>query len=248
MKKTEVIMGMPITVDIIAEDGPTVTFLLNKCFDEFRRVDEIFSTYKTTSEIAKLNRHEITLESASQETRDVLTTCEELKAKTQGFFDISYRGVLDPSGYVKGWSIARVEDILRRAGAQNFVVSAGGDMVCAGRRADGSAWVVGIANPSNPSQSIKNLQLSNKSIATSAAYERGEHIYNPLSRSAASGLVSVSVVGDDIIIADVYATTIFAMGKAGIDWVQEQTEYAAYIVTDENTAVLTPNLQPYIVQ
>ncbi len=245
MKRTEAIMGMPITIEIIGED-PKTDELITSGFNEFRATDELFSTYKPTSEISRLNRGELTRTTVSPTVREVLKTCDELKIKTQGYFDMSYHGSLDPSGYVKGWSIGRVEAILRQGGATNFVVSAGGDMVCAGHRADGMPWVIGIADPSNPKQSVKNLNLSDQAIATSATYERGEHIYDPRTGLPAIGLVSVSVVGPDIVTADVYATTVFAMGQAGVSWIQGQADYAAYIIGTDGQAVLTPSLQTYI--
>lgn len=245
MKRTESIMGMPITIEVVG-DGASIDTLITQAFDEFRRIDAVFSTYKISSEISRINAHKLMIDDASAEMQEVLESCERLKSETNGYFDISYRGILDPSGYVKGWTIGRVEWLLRQGKADNFVVSAGGDIVCAGHRADGTPWSVGIANPTSSAESIKNLNLSDRSIATSATYERGDHIYNPLTKQTVNELTSVSIIGPDIVMADVYATTVFVMGKAGIDWIQTKPDYAAYILTSDSRAVLTPNLQAYI--
>lgn len=245
MKQTQSIMGMPIIIEVV-DDLLGLANLLTEAFDEFRRTDELFSTYRPSSEISQLNAGTLTTKTVSPIVRKVLGACEKLKLETHGYFDIYHNNSIDPSGYVKGWSIGCVADTLRAGGAKNFVVSAGGDIVCAGHRADGKTWSIGIANPARPEQSIKNLSLSDTSIATSALYERGEHIYNPVTGEAATDLVSVSVIGPDIVLADVYATTVFAMGLKGLHWIQDKPDYAAYIVTTDKQASFTPNLEQYI--
>ncbi len=54
MKQTEIIMGMPITVEVV-DDGAKVKAAIASVFDHFRDVDERFSTYKPSSEISKVN-------------------------------------------------------------------------------------------------------------------------------------------------------------------------------------------------
>lgn len=52
-------MGMPVVVEIAAPQSPKVSAALEEVFHYFMLVDERFSTYKTTSEIARINRGEI---------------------------------------------------------------------------------------------------------------------------------------------------------------------------------------------
>ena len=53
MKQTKLIMGMPITVEIVDSDDVA---LLADVFAFFRSVDNRYSTYKVDSEMSRINR------------------------------------------------------------------------------------------------------------------------------------------------------------------------------------------------
>src|ERR1035437_4597816 len=128
MKKTAIIMGMPITVEIV-DDMKTDYFV--KVFDYFRSVDARYSTYKKTSEISRINRG-LPSTQWSDEMKTVLALCEDTKHDTYGYFDITHHGIRDPSGLVKGWSIANAAKLLRQANVKNFYIEAGGDIQTSG--------------------------------------------------------------------------------------------------------------------
>ena len=57
MKQLQLLMGMPITVEVV---DPSVTEAdIENVFAYFRAVDDTFSTYKEHSEISKINRGEL---------------------------------------------------------------------------------------------------------------------------------------------------------------------------------------------
>jgi thiamine biosynthesis lipoprotein len=62
------------------------------------------------------------------------------------------------------------------------------------------------------------LSLTDAAVATSGAYERGEHIVDPLARRPPAGTLAVTVLGRDLATADAYATAAFAMGERGPAW------------------------------
>lgn len=55
-------------------------------------------------------------------------------------------------------------------------------------------------------------------VATSGAYERGDHIVDGRSGAPAAGLTSATVVADDLTTADLLATAVFALGADGVPW------------------------------
>ena len=59
------------------------------------------------------------------------------------------------------------------------------------------------------------LELRDGAVATSGAYERGQHIVDPRTGRPPRGVLSVTVVGPDLGTADAYATAAFALGSAG---------------------------------
>ena len=81
------IMGMPIGIDMRDEHVDPVA--LDDAFDWFRWVDATFSTYRPESEISRINRGELTVANAHVEVQSILARCEELKADTDGYFDIT---------------------------------------------------------------------------------------------------------------------------------------------------------------
>ena len=101
MKHTRLLMGMPITVEVV--DATVTQDDLDKVFAYFVFVDETFSTYKTTSEISKINRGELLPGQYSEDMKAVLALCEQTREDTDGYFDIRSDGISDPSGLVKGW-------------------------------------------------------------------------------------------------------------------------------------------------
>src|SRR5436190_1859206 len=103
MRATRIVMGMPITVDIVSA---TEGALLNAIFEYFDGVDRRFSTYKADSEIEAINKVRLAEADYSDEMREVLALAERTRRETSGYFDIrTPTGRLDPSGIVKGWAI-----------------------------------------------------------------------------------------------------------------------------------------------
>jgi len=125
--RVEHIMGMPIVVDVrdVYDEAA-----LEPVFDWLRWVDRTFSTYSEQSEISRLNHGELLLEDAHADVREVLARCEELRADTNGYFDVRAQrdDYADPSGFVKGWSVERAAAIANELGWRNCAINAGGDI------------------------------------------------------------------------------------------------------------------------
>src|SRR5664280_1293580 len=125
MKKHADIMGMPVTIQVI--DTSVTEEDISEVFSYFHFIDKKFSTYKEDSEIAQINRGELKPSQFSNEMKKILSLSEETKKETNGYFDISTNGILDPSGLVKGYAIFQGSLILKEKGFQNFYVEIAGD-------------------------------------------------------------------------------------------------------------------------
>jgi thiamine biosynthesis lipoprotein len=170
--------------------------------------------------------------------RHVLEACADLWRETDGYFDAYAAGPLDPSGYVKGWSVEIASARLAEAGSLNHCVNAGGDIRARGVSGTGAAWRVGIRHPWEADKLSWVLTLKDQAVATSGTYERGDHVFNPRTGGPARGLRSVTVVGPDLAMADAYATAALAMGEAGIAWLAKLAAdgYDSALVTDDGRA------------
>ena len=228
MVRVEHVMGMPVVVE--ARDGDVP----DEVFDWLRRVDETFSTYKDGSEISRLRRGELDEADASDDVRWVLRRCRELRDETAGYFDIDAVG-LDPSGYVKGWAVERAAAILDRAGSSDYAINAGGDVRTRGR------WRIGIQHPFESQAVAKVVEGDDLAIATSGAYERGEHVRDPHTGAAPAGILSVTVTGPDLATADAYATAAYPMGpRRAIDWTARLRGYEALTILADGRVLATP--------
>lgn len=228
MVRVEHVMGMPVVVEARDADVP------DEVFDWLHRVDETFSTYKDGSEISRLRRGELDEADASEDVRFVLRRCRELRDETAGYFDIDAVG-LDPSGYVKGWAVERAAAILDEAGSCEYAINAGGDIRTRGR------WRIGIQHPIESQAVAKVVEADDVAMATSGAYERGEHIRDPHTGAVPVGILSVTVTGPDLATADAYATAAYAMGvRRAIDWTARLRGYEALTILADGRVLATP--------
>jgi thiamine biosynthesis lipoprotein len=228
MRETRILMGMPITVDV--SNAPSA--IVETVFDYFKRIDQRFSTYRPDSEISAINRGDLPIADWSGEMLEVLALSEKTKGETDGYFDIRKRdGSLDPSGIVKGWAIRNAARIVLGAGIDDFFIDAGGDIQASGKNKSGQDWSVGIRNPFEPNEIIKVVYPRGRGIATSGTYVRGQHIYNPHGIGAPiTDIISLTVIGADVLEADRFATAAFAMGAHGIFFLEQMPDLEGYVV------------------
>ncbi len=247
MKELRLLMGMPITVEVV--DPFASQGLIAAVYKYFEYIDAKFSTYRDDSEISRINRNELNPEQASEDMQGILALAEQTRIESNGYFDIRHDDTLDPSGVVKGWAIYQAAEILRANGAENFYIEAGGDIQMAGRNAAGENWRVGIRSPFHPDQIVKALSLTDHGIATSGSYVRGPHIYNPLDdEDPLDEIVSITVIGPDICEADRFATAAFAMGRRGISFIERLPDFEGYMIDAEARATYTSGLERYVLR
>lgn len=236
-------MGMPIEIDM--RDDEVDPAALDHAFDWFRWVDATFSTYKSDSVITRLNRGELEFDDLEGPVRAVLERCEALRVETDGYFDMHVRllsGVIDPSGFVKGWSVDRAGATLEAMGARNFCVNAGGDIRVRGGASPAEMWRIGIRHPILLDQIAAVVEATNLAIATSGTYARGNHIIDPHTGFPPTGVLSVTVVGPDLGTADAFATAAFARGEDGPAWTANLVPlgYESMTILADETVFLTP--------
>ncbi|HEY3345636.1 MAG TPA: FAD:protein FMN transferase [Anaerolineaceae bacterium] len=246
LKETRILMGMPVTLEVV--DAQATPQILSSIFAYFEYVDEKFSTYKETSEISLINQRAISLEEASHDMRTVFKLADELKLNTHGYFDILHEGAYDPSGLVKGWAISNAAEMLRQRGFENYTVEAGGDFQAVGKNSQGQNWRVGIRSPFNLREIVKVLSISDRGVATSGSYIRGQHVYNPKEPGLPlTEIVSLTVIGPDVYDADCLATAAFAMGTEGIYFIENQDGFEGYMIDQHQLATYTTGFERYVI-
>ncbi|MFT4223251.1 FAD:protein FMN transferase [Dysgonomonas sp.] len=156
--------------------------------------------------------------------------------------------VLNANAIAKGYSADIVASFLDK-NCDNYLVEIGGEIRVKGYNPQGEAWSIGIDRPTegnylpgeNGLQLI--LQITNKGIATSGNnrqfyIENGRkitHTINPATGYPAKhNLISTTVIANDALTADAYATAFMVGGmeKAG-QWIEENPELDAIFICDE---------------
>ena len=160
---------------------------------------------------------------------------------------------VDLCGIAKGFTSARVMEIFRENGVENGILSLGGNVQALGTKPDGSLWRVGLQDPADERALFATLELADKAVITSGAYERNfeqngityHHIIDPRTGyPAESGLSSVTIVSDDGTLADGLSTALFIMGKeAAVEfWRSRRDDFDMVLLADDGAVTVSAGI------
>lgn len=152
---------------------------------------------------------------------------------------------LDVNAIAQGYSCDIVADFLERMGIHNYLVEIGGEVNAHGKNPENKRWRIGIDRPEDgnliPGQTLQTVvTLKNRSLATSGNYrkfieENGvkyAHTINPKTGyPVMSNLLSATIVADDCMTADAYATICMVSGlEKSIEIIQKTKGLDAYLI------------------
>lgn len=143
---------------------------------------------------------------------------KQLRKKVSGVY-------LDFSAIAKGYGSDVVADFLKSKGIENYLVEIGGELVAKGMNEKGELWKVGVNRPeesANASDLISIIALQDRGMATSGNYRnyyvrdsvKISHTINPATGYPVTHtLLSATVLAENCMTADAYATAMMVMGK-----------------------------------
>lgn len=153
--------------------------------------------------------------------------------------------MLNVNAIAQGYSVDVVAAYLESQGCKNYMVEIGGEIRTRGMNPKGNFWRIGVDRPEVgnmiPGKQLQVIiSMHNRSLATSGNYRKfyekdGVMITHSIDPATgypkASNLLSVSVLTDQCMTADAYATACMVMGleKAKI-FVEEQKGVDAYFI------------------
>ena len=156
---------------------------------------------------------------------------------------------LDFNAIAQGYTVDVICELLESKGVLNYLVEVGGEVRVKGKNGKGNYWKVGVDKPSEDNRGRRSLQavltLENKSIATSGNYRKfniKDGIKYSHTISAKTGypvtqqILSATVIADDCMTADAFATAFMVMGhKKAINYLQEhKTEIQGYLIYSDD--------------
>ena len=133
-------MGTMASVHVHDHVDAAVETAIEAMWAELDRLEDVFSTFRDSSAISRINAGQLHVLDAGPEVIEVLDACTWLEHVSHGAFRARRPGdtLLDPAGFVKGWAAELAAQHLDRAGLQHWYLSVGGDIQTRGSRADGS--------------------------------------------------------------------------------------------------------------
>ncbi|MEI2779271.1 MAG: FAD:protein FMN transferase [Tetrasphaera sp.] len=216
----DMIMGMPISIHVKAADTarPEIAAAADNAFATLRKVDALFSRWRSDSELSRLQAGDIAAGDCHPWQAEVLELALQGEEATDGLFsawhasDGSGRAAYDPTGLVKGWAVERAAELLRVVPRISFCLSAGGDMVVgvgAGMTGIAPNWLIGIESPYTPGTYAATVEVATGAVATSGSAARGAHVIDPRSSEPITRAGSATVVGPHLTWADIWATAAY---------------------------------------
>ncbi len=242
------VMSLPISIHLrgpVAESGEA-SDLVAEAFDDLRADEDLFSIWRPDSPASRVRDGRDQLADAPPRLRQVAALCELAGQRTGGAFSAwlpDASGVLrfNPTGLVKGWAVQqafeRLAARLRRFGAHDLMINAGGDIAAACARTDTPDWVIAIEDPRDRSRMLRSLHLRTGAVATSGTAARGAHIVDPATGRPVESLLSATVIGPELTWADVYATAAFVKGPSAVGWLATLDQHAALLVEPDGRLV-----------
>lgn len=132
---------------------------------------------------------------------------------------------LDFNAIAQGYSVDVIANFLEEKAVNDYLVEIGGELRCKGVNAKGNYWNIGIDKPVENAEKREMqtvVSLKNRAMATSGNYrkfyEAGgmkySHTLNPKTGwPVKHQLLSATVLADDAMTADAFATVFMVMGK-----------------------------------
>jgi thiamine biosynthesis lipoprotein len=155
---------------------------------------------------------------------------------------------IDLGGIGKGLALRWAAARLGRAGAHDFLLEAGGDLVTRGNDPDGGQWKVGIEDPAGGAD-VAVIAVSDLAVATSSTRVNRwvtdgrvvHHLLDPRTGEPSNdGLVAVTVAAPDPAWAEVWSKALYLSGRQTIASEARSRGMAAWWVTDDGALEMTP--------
>ncbi|MEM8774296.1 MAG: FAD:protein FMN transferase [Pseudomonadota bacterium] len=141
----------------------------------------------------------------------------------------------------KGHGIDELAATLQGMGIDNYLVEIGGDLVTSGKNPNGVNWRIGIEQPFGGDRAVeKVIEISNLGMATSGDYRnyfeqdgiRYSHIIDGnTGRPITHKTASVTVLGENALFADAWATALLVLGQEKGMRISENFDIAAFFIS-----------------
>ncbi|MEI8087892.1 MAG: FAD:protein FMN transferase [Paludibacter sp.] len=214
--------------------------IAEKIESEILRIESFTNRFDSDSELSLINKNAFQSEmKVSNEMFQIINECMLYNQQTFGFFDITVNShnkfrqgainiqlnpvessiryshpdvQLDVSGFIKGYVMRSVSNILKAENIDNSLVNIGNSSILAiGSHPYGKAWKISRPDSDNN----ENCELLNECLTTSGNTAKTEwKTIHPLSGNAIEKVEAVSVITDDPVVGEVLSTALYVTNEA----------------------------------
>ena len=153
------------------------------------------------------------------------------------------RNQIDFNAIAQGYTVDVISVFLEDLGCKDYLVEIGGELRAKGKNKEGKVWRVGIEKPQNERALEVVVNLENKSLATSGSYrkffekdgKKYSHAIDPKTGYPVThSVLSMSVLANDCMTADAYATAFLVMGLEKAKRIAAKEKLEFFAIYDEN--------------
>jgi thiamine biosynthesis lipoprotein len=178
---------------------------------------------------------------------------EKISLKNGRIIKTDPRVQINTSAIAKGFSVDVVARLLDSFGVKNYLCEIGGEIRAKGLNRHNKCWRIGIDKPVDEKNAAHRqlqsiIRLCNKSIATSGNYrnfylkdgKKYAHTINPQTGYPSEGnILSASVVADDCMTADAYATVFMLTSIDDMRRIAREQRLDVFLIySDENGQIV----------
>ena len=153
------------------------------------------------------------------------------------------------SAIAKGYGVDAIAKEIAALGVENYLVEIGGDLVTRGTNAQGDVWRIGIERPDADAGTVEQIvSVPDLGLATSGDYRnyfeqdgvRYSHIIDATSgKPIAHATASVTVLAENAMLADGWATALLALGSDEALRIAEAENLAVFAIDRADGSFVT---------
>ena len=219
--------------------------VVNSIYDTLRQLERIANYYDPSSELSQVNQRASTAPvMISQSLYRMISLCTEYHKKTLGCFDVTIHSdnynqdtihsihlypeaqsvffqqagtTINLSGFLKGYALDKIREILKVHIIENALINMGNSSVLAlGNHPVGTGWKVSFDDQASTTKNYKtqSILLNNECLTTSGNNsDDRKHIISPSSGKPLEGVRQVTVVTDDGTTGEILSTSLFVANQ-----------------------------------
>ncbi|MDD5397084.1 MAG: FAD:protein FMN transferase [Candidatus Moranbacteria bacterium] len=228
--------------------------IASHCLEYYQKTDGVFdpriiSTLEAVGYKGDFKKGNFKLANSEKHDKQLVALDQYLKIENN---KVCFLRRMDFSGIAKGFITDKVAEFLKSKGWKNFLLDSGGDMFLSGVDQAGDAWRINVEGI--PYEKMM-FALSGNGLATSGISKRKweingqkfHHLINPKKpESFLFDLKTVTVISKNTEDADVWAKTLFLMGKESAIMYARENDLAAIVLGYDGRAWISPKAKEFL--